>query len=102
MGLAIKGSISNNAAYTTGYIVDRLMTMRFEISGQRGAISFTAAYAPAEVAKDETKQAFWGGLNDLVQRTPLKECVHVLMDANARTGKRSGESRKDNGVLGAY
>lgn len=45
-----------------------------------------AAYASAEVVKDETKQAFSGELKDLVQRTPSNECVYEMMDANARTG----------------
>ena len=88
VGLAIKESICNNATYTTEYIDERLMAMRFEISGQRQAVNFVATYAPTEVATDETKQAFWSSLHDLVQQIPSKECVYVLIDANARTGQR--------------
>ena len=102
VGLAIKESICNNATYTTEYIDERLMAMRFEISGQRQAVNFVATYAPTEVATDETKQAFWSSLHDLVQRIPSKECVYVLIDANARTGQRGGESLQDEGVLGSY
>ena len=78
-------SICSNSTYTTEYVDERLMVMRFEISGQSGAVNFVSAYAPTKVSKDETKQAFWDRLDSLVQRVPAKECLHVLMDANART-----------------
>ena len=102
MGIAIKESICNKATYTTEYINERLMAMRFEISGHRGAINFIAAYAPTEVAKGEAKQAFWDNLDDLMKRIPSKECVYVMIDANARTGQRMEESLQEEGVLGAY
>ena len=101
--LAVKESICSNSTYTTEYVDERLMAMRFEISGQSGAVNFISAYAPTEVSKDETKQAFWDRLGSLVQRIPAKECVYVLMDANARTGRRiEGESLQDEGILGTY
>ena len=101
VGLAVKESIcSNSAYYTTEYVDERLMAIRFEISGQSGAINFGPAYVPTEVSKGETKQAFWDRLDSLVQRIPPNECVYVLMDANAQTGKedRRGESagRRDS------
>ena len=103
MGLAVKKSICSNSTYTTEYVDERLMAMWFEISGQSGAVNFVSAYAPTEVSKDETKQAFWDRLDSLVQRIPAKECVYVLMDANARTGRRiEGESLQDEGILGTY
>ena len=38
-----------------------------------------------------------------MQQIPKKECIFVLMDANARTGERiEGERTEDDGVLGAY
>ena len=86
--LAVKESICSNSTYTTEYADERLMAMRFEISGQSGAINFVSAYPTFEVSKDETKQAFWDRFGSLVQRIPVKECVYVLMDANARTGRR--------------
>ena len=99
----MKESICSNSTYTTEYVDERLMAMRFEISGQSGAVNFISAYAPTEVSKDETKQAFWDKLDSLVQRIPAKECLYVLMDANARTGRRiEGESLQDEGILGTY
>ena len=103
VGLAVKESICSNSTYTTEYVDERLMAMRFEISGQSGAINFISAYAPTEVTEDETKQAFWDRLDSLVQRIPAKECLYVLMDANARTGRRiEGESLQDEGIRGTY
>ena len=99
----MKESICSNSTYTTEYVDERLMAMRFESSGQSGAVNFISAYAPTEVSKDETKQAFWDRLDSLVQRIPAKECLYVLMDANAQTGRRiEGESLQDEGILGTY
>ena len=103
VGLAVKESICRNSTYTTKYVDECLMAMRFEISGQSGAVEFVSAYAPTEVSKDETKQAFWDGRDSLVQRIPAKECLCVQMDANARTGRRiEGDSLPDEGILGTY
>ena len=103
MGLAVKESICSDFTYTTEYVDERLMFMRFEIMGQSGAVNFVSAYAPTEVSKDEIKQAFWDRLDSLVQRIPAKECLYVLMDANARTERRiKAESLQDEGILGTY
>ena len=60
-------------------------------------------YAPTEPRDSENKRAFWHRLDSLVQHIPKKECLYVLMDANARTGEKiEGERTKDDGVLGAY
>ena len=101
VGLAVKELIRSNSTYTTEYVDERLMAMRFEIPGQSGAVNFVSAYAPTEVSKHEAKQAFWDRLDSLVQQIPAKECVYALMDANARTGRRiEGESLQDEGILG--
>lgn len=61
------------------------------------------AYAPTEPSNAEVKRAFWQRLDTLVQRIPSKECLFVLMGANARTGKRvEGERTEEDGTLGAY
>ena len=103
VGLTVKESVCSNSTYTTEYVEERLMAMRFEISSQSGAVNFVSAYAPTEVSKDESRRAFWDRLDSLVQRIPAKECVYVLMDANAQTGRRiEGESLRDEGILGTY
>lgn len=87
VGLAVKEAIGN-ATFTTVCVDESLMTMRFEVSGQSGAISSIAAFSPTEVAKDETKQAFWDALDDLAQRMPSTGCAYLCTDANAGTGKK--------------
>ena len=101
--LAVKESICSNSPYTTEYVGERLMAVRTEISGPSGAVNFVSAYVPAEVSKDETKQGLWDKLDSLVQRIQAKECLYVLMDANARTGRRiEGESLQDEGMMRTY
>ena len=67
---------------------ERLMSMRFEISGQRQVVNFVVGYASTEPSGSEKKRAFWHRLDSLVQRIPNNECLFVLMDANARTGEK--------------
>ena len=55
VGSAVKESTCSNSTYTTEYVDERLMAMRFEISGQRGPVNFVSAYEPTEVTNDETK-----------------------------------------------
>ena len=101
VGIAVKESMCRNSAYTTEYIDERLMAMRFEITGNRGAVNFVAAYAPTEVATADSKHRFWEKLDSLVRGIPAKECVYVLMDANARTGERvDGEDERIMGEHG--
>lgn len=62
VGIAVKESMCRNSAYTTEYIDERLMAMRFEITGNRGVVNFVAAYAPTEVATADSKHRFWENL----------------------------------------
>ena len=43
VGLAVKESICSNPTYTTEYVDERLMAIRFDKSGQGGAINFVSA-----------------------------------------------------------
>ena len=40
MGLVAKELICSNSTYTTEYVDERLMAIRFEISSQSGAVNF--------------------------------------------------------------
>ena len=89
--------------FTREEVHKRLMSMRFEMSGQHQAINFVVGYAPTEPSDSEKKRAFWHRLDSLVQRIPKIEALFVLMNANARTGlKIEGERTEDDGLLGAY
>ena len=103
VALAVKESICKTSKFTREYVNKHLMSMRFEISGQHQAVNFVVGYAPTEPSDSEKKRAFWHRLDSLVQRIPKKECIFVLMDANARTGEKiEGEGTEDDRVLGAY
>ena len=58
--------------------------------------------APTEANPNtQLKEEYWKILGHMVEQIPTKECLFVLVGANARTGKRMdgcGEGR----VLGAY
>ena len=103
VALAVKESICKTSKFTREDVNERLMSMRFEMSGQHQAVNFVVGYAPTGPSDSEKKRAFWHRLDSLVQRIPKKECLFVLMDANARTGEKiEGEGTKGDGVLGAY
>lgn len=100
VGIAVKESLCKTSTFTTEFIDERLMAMRFLLAGHRGAVNFVAAYAPTEPSTVDSKRVFWGKLDSLVRRIPSKEYVCILMDANARTGDRldGGDGR----VIGMY
>ena len=99
----VKESIRKTSKFTREDVNERLMSMRFEMSGQHQAVNFVVGYAPTEPSDIEKKRAFGHRLDSLVQQIPKKECIFVLMDANARTGEKiEGERTEDDGVLGAY
>ena len=101
VALAAKESTYKTSTFTREDVDERLVSIRFEISGQHQAVNFVVGYAPTEPSDSEKKRAFWDRLDSLVQRIPRKECLSVLMDA--RTGEKiKGERTEDDGVLGAY
>ena len=103
VALAVKESICKTSKFTREDVNERLMSMCFEMSGQHQAVNFVVGYAPMESSDSEKKRAFWHRLDSLVQQIQKKECLFVLMDANARTGENiKGERTEDDGVLGAY
>lgn len=76
--------------------------MRFELTGESVAVNLVVAYAPTEANPNtQMKEEFWKKLGHMVEQIPTKECLFVLVDANARTGKRMEECG-DGRVLGAY
>eukprot|EP00752_Nemacystus_decipiens_P003356 g3103.t1 len=100
VGIALEEATCKTSRYTTEYVDERLMAMRFEMTGHREAVNFVAAYSPTDVADASSKQLFWDKLDSLVRRIPAKECIFVLMDANAQTGSKiAGE---DEGTMGEF
>ena len=58
VALAVKESICKTSKFTREDINERLMSMRFEMSGQHQAVNFVVGYAPMESSDSEKKRAF--------------------------------------------
>ena len=103
VGLAVRTSIMR-AARPPEFISDRLLKVTLELRGRAKAVTFFVAYAPTETYNASNKHAFWTTLDRAVKDVPRHEQLFVLMDANARTGRREkgGVGSKDNKSLGAY
>ena len=50
IALAVKESICKTSKFTREYVNERLMSMRFEVSGQHQAINFVVGHAPTNLA----------------------------------------------------
>ena len=103
VGLAVKTSITR-AARPPEFISDRLLKVTLELRGRAKAVTFFVAYAPTEIHNASNKHAFWTTLDRAVKDVPRHEQMFVLMDANARTGRREkgGVGSKDDKTLAAY
>ena len=56
VALAVKNSICNMSRFTREDVNERLMSMRFEMSGQHQALNFVVGYAPTEPSGSEKKR----------------------------------------------
>ena len=78
--------------------------MRFELTCESVAINLVVAYTPTEVnLNTQLREKYWKKLGHMVENIPTtsKECLFVLIDANAWFGKRM-EGCDDGKALGAY
>ena len=73
-----------------------------ELCGRARALKFVVGYVPTDTRAVKKKHAFWTALDRVVKEVPEREQLFVLMDANARTGRREGERVRNVEVLGAY
>ena len=103
VGLTVRTSITR-AARPPEFISDRLLKVTLELRGRAKAVTFFVAYAPTETHDASKKHAFWTTLERAVKDVPRHEQLFVLMDANARTGRREkgGAGSKDDNILDAY
>ena len=103
VGLAVRNSITR-AARPPKFISDRLLKVTLGLRGRAKAVTFVVAYAPTEPQNAKNEHAFWTSLNRVMEEVPKHEQLFVLMDANARTGRREkGQvGSKDSKILGAY
>ena len=103
VGLAVRTSIMG-AARPPEFISDRLVKVTLGLRGRAKAVTFFVAYAPTETHNASNKHVFWTTLDRAVKDVPRHQQLFVLMDANARTGRRekAGVGSKDNKILGSY
>ena len=105
VGLAVKQTFgTQTTTRPLEFITDRLLKVTLDLRGRAKAVSFVMAYAPTKTADVSRKNFFLAALGSAVKDVPPHEQLFVLIDDNARTGKREegGVGSKDNGVLGAY
>ena len=101
VGSAVKETIFRKSISTHHLIDERLMSMRFELTGESVAINLVVAYAPTEPTPTQPKEEYQKKLGRMVEQISTKECLFVLVDTNARTGKRM-DGCGDGRVIGAY
>ena len=105
VGLAVRESIVAGVG-KDGLVVEcvsaRLMKVRIQLEGKSNGVSFVVGYAPILDAPVREKDHFWNELNNVVSGVPSGDHLLVLMDANARTGKRESAcaSSKEMGAYG--
>ena len=76
--------------------------MRFELPRESFAVNLVVAYAPAEANLNaQMKRSIGKIMRDMVEQISTKKCLFVLVDADARTGKRM-EGCDDCRALEAY
>ena len=64
--------------------------MTLKLCGQARAVTFVVGYEPIDTQYVGGKHAFWTALERVVKEVPEHEQLFMLMDANARTGRRGG------------
>ena len=103
VGLAVRNSITR-AARPPEFISDRLLKVTLKLRGRAKPVTFVVGYAPTETQNANNKHEFWTSLDRVVEGVPKHEQLFVLMDANARTGRREkGQvGSKDSKIFGAY
>ncbi|CAB1113440.1 unnamed protein product [Ectocarpus sp. CCAP 1310/34] len=87
-------------------ISPRLMKVRLQI-GRTCGVTFVVGYAPTETVRTtaggdvNAKDSFWTALDAAIREVHSRDHLVVLMDANARTGRRR-DGCCDAKIMGAY
>ena len=66
--------------YTFQWIDERLMSMRFELTGQYAAVNLLICSPTEANPNTELKEVFWTELGHLAEQIAGKECMFVLVD----------------------
>ena len=85
-GFAIKTELVGKLSGFPKGTNDRLMTLRFPLSGNKHA-TIVSAYAPTMTNPDEVKDKFYNDLDDVFSATPHADKLIILDNFNARVGQ---------------
>ena len=89
VGLAVvKRIVEASETCTLEPINECLLNVKLSLTGKWNRVTFVVAHAPTECAADSNKTRFWSMLLETISSVPRKDQLFILMDANARTGKR--------------
>ena len=101
--LVVRTSITR-ASRPPEFIIGRLLKITLELRGRVKAVTFFVAYAPTEAQNASNKHASWTSLDRAGEEVPKHEQLAVLMDTNARMGRREkGQvGNKDNNIFGDH
>ena len=85
VGFAIMSYLVSKLSGLPKGINDRLMMLRFPLSGKRHA-TIVSAYAPTMTNPDEVKDKFYDDLDSVISAAPRTDKLILLGDFNARVG----------------
>ena len=85
VGFAIMSHLVSKLSGLPKGINDRLMMLRFPLSGKRHA-TIVSAYAPTMTNPDEVKDKFYDDLDSVISAAPRTDKLILLGDFNARVG----------------
>ena len=98
VAFAVRTSLLRNVHTTPKGISERLMTWRIPLGSGRH-MTMLSAYAPTLDASDDTKDCFYGQLQDTIQAVPEDDKLLLMGDFNARVGRNKELWQS---VLGSY
>lgn len=98
VAFAIKNDLADKLTENPKGISERIITMRIEMSRNRN-ITLINVYAPTMTYPDETKEAFYAQLREVIANVPATDKLVLLGDFNARVGN---DSATWGSVLGQF
>ena len=102
--MAVCKSISRAEVRVPEIISDRLIKLTLELCPGARTVTSVVEYLPTDTQAVKKKHAFWTALDRVIKEVPGHEQWFVLLDANARTGRKGGRrfESKECKVLGFY
>ncbi|CAN0406305.1 unnamed protein product, partial [Ascophyllum nodosum] len=90
VGLVVCKSISRAEVRSTELISDKLLKVTLGLCGRARTVTFIVGYSPTDIKAIGKNNTFWRALDRVVKEVPEHKQLFVLMDPNARTGRKGG------------